>query len=128
MAIAVGVAAVWALGAWWSFTEQRAFAHAKGFSDPSLLPMVIDGFAVAVAVAVAVATACVAFAASLDGRPAVPARIGTAVAVAASAVSNGWWAADAGPTMGTRPGHYRHGRLRAGVRGHRVRGATHPRR
>lgn len=80
------VAAVWAFGAVWSFTEQSAFAQAKGFSDPALLPLVLDGLAVAMA--------GVAFAASLDGRPAVAARFGTALAVAGSAASNGVWAAE----------------------------------
>lgn len=80
------VAAVWGVGAWWSFTEQAAFAAAKNFADPALLPLVIDGFAIA--------TACVAYVASLDGRPAVPARLGTLTAVTISAGSNGWWAAE----------------------------------
>ena len=80
------VTAVWAFGAVWSFTEQSAFARAKGFSDPALLPLVLDGLAVAMA--------GVAFAASLDARPAVGARLGTALAVAASAASNGLWAAE----------------------------------
>ena len=85
------VAAVWLLGAVWSFTEQTAFADTKGFADPALLPLVLDGLAAAMA--------GVAFAASLDGRPAVPARVGTALAVLASAGSNGVWAAErsAGP-------------------------------
>lgn len=92
------VAAVWAFGAVWSFTEQSAFARAKGFSDPALLPLVLDGLAVAMA--------GVAFAASLDARPAVGARLGTALAVVASASSNGLWAAErstgpAGPDLTT---------------------------
>jgi hypothetical protein len=45
----LAVAAVWMLGAVWSFTEQSAFAGNKGFSYPHLLPLVIDGFAVAMA-------------------------------------------------------------------------------
>lgn len=80
----VAVAAVWLLGAVWSFTEQSAFAGNKGFSYPHLLPLVIDGFAVAMA--------GVAWAASLDARPAVAARLATVIAVAASSASNGAWA------------------------------------
>lgn len=92
------VTAVWALGAVWSFTEQRAFAGAKTFTDPALLPLVLDGFAIAMA--------CVAFAASLDGRPAIPARLATVIGVIASAASNGVWAAQRsnaphGPDMTT---------------------------
>jgi hypothetical protein len=82
----LAVAAVWVFGAIWSFTEQRAFAIEKTFTDPALLPLVIDGLAVA--------TACLAFAASLDARPAVFARLGTAFAVTASAAFNGWWAVE----------------------------------
>jgi hypothetical protein len=99
MGIALGaVAAVWVLGCVWSFTEQSAFATAKGFSDPMLLPLVIDGLAAAMG--------GVAFAASLDARPAVAARVGTALAVLASAASNGLWAAErstgpAGPDPAT---------------------------
>jgi hypothetical protein len=77
-------AAVWAMGCVWSFREQTLFAHAKGFHLPWLLPAVIDGLAIALA--------CVAYAASLDGRPGVVARLGTAVAVAASAASNATFA------------------------------------
>lgn len=79
---AVGV--VWALGCVWSFQEQSTFAASKGFVFPHLLPLVIDGFAVAMA--------GVAWAASLDARPAVAARLATLVAVAASSASNGVWA------------------------------------
>jgi len=77
-------AAVWTLGCVWSFREQALFAQAKGFHIPWLLPAVIDGLAIALA--------CVAYAASLDGRPGVVARLGTAVAVAASAASNATFA------------------------------------
>lgn len=80
----LAVATVWLLGAVWSFTEQSAFAGNKGFSYPHLLPLVIDGFAVAMA--------GVAWAASLDARPAVAARLATVIAVAASSASNGAWA------------------------------------
>lgn len=80
----LAVAAVWALGCVWSFHEQSTFAAAKGFAFPHLLPLVIDGFAVAMA--------GVAWAASLDARPAVAARLATVVAVAASSTSNGVWA------------------------------------
>jgi hypothetical protein len=78
------VAVVWLLGCVWSFHEQSEFAAAKGFAFPHLLPLVIDGFAVAMA--------GVAWAASLDARPAVSARLATLVAVAGSAASNGTWA------------------------------------
>lgn len=75
---AVGL--VWLGGAVWSFEEQTGFARTKGFEIPWLLPLVLDGMAIAMA--------AVAWAASLDARPAVLARLGTAVAVACSAVSN----------------------------------------
>ncbi|MBO0871943.1 MAG: DUF2637 domain-containing protein [Pseudonocardia sp.] len=78
------VASVWILGCVWSFQEQSNFAASKGFVFPHLLPLVIDGFAVSMA--------GVAWAASLDARPAVPARLATVVAVAASSTSNGVWA------------------------------------
>lgn len=87
------VAAVWLLGCVWSFTEQTAFARAKSFADPTLLPLVIDGLAASMA--------AVAFAASLDGRPALAARLGTGLAVLASAASNGLWAAERSNTAGT---------------------------
>ena len=80
----LGVAAVWALGCVWSFQEQWHFAAAKGFTLPWLLPLVIDGMAAAMA--------GVAYAASLDGRAAIPARVATGLAVAASAASNAAWA------------------------------------
>ena len=80
--MAVGV--VWLLGCIWSFFEQSAFAGAKGFAFPHLLPLVIDGFAVSMA--------GVSWAASLDARPAIPARMATVVAVGASSTSNGVWA------------------------------------
>jgi hypothetical protein len=80
----VAVAAVWVLGCVWSYEEQSAFATSKGFGFPHLLPLVIDGFAVSMA--------GVAWAASLDARPAIPARLTTLVAVAASGASNGAWA------------------------------------
>src|SRR5690348_8139888 len=72
------------MGCTWSFREQSMFAHSKGFDVPWLLPAVIDGLAIALA--------CVAYAASLDGRPGMTARLGTAVAVAASAASNATFA------------------------------------
>ncbi|HEY1971851.1 MAG TPA: DUF2637 domain-containing protein [Pseudonocardia sp.] len=78
------VAVVWLLGCVWSFQEQSAFAAAKGFAFPHLLPLVIDGFAVSMA--------GVSWAASLDARPAIPARLATVVAVGASSASNGVWA------------------------------------
>lgn len=79
-----GVTAVWLLGCVWSFQEQTHFAAAKGFTVAWLLPLVIDGLAAAMA--------GVAYAAGLDARPAVPARVATALAVAASAGSNAAWA------------------------------------
>lgn len=80
----VAVAAVWALGCVWSFEEQTAFARSMGFLFPFLLPLVIDGLAASMA--------AVAWAASLDARPAIPARLATVAAVAASSASNGVWA------------------------------------
>lgn len=78
------IGAVWAAGAVWSFEEQTAFAKDARFHVPELLPLVLDGMAVAMA--------AVAYAASLDARPAVFARLGTALAVACSAASNVAWA------------------------------------
>jgi hypothetical protein len=80
------VAAVWVLGCVWSFTEQTAFARSHQFAVPELLPLILDGMATALA--------GVAYAASLDGRPAMGARFGTALAVAVSATSNGLWASE----------------------------------
>ena len=80
----LAVASVWILGCVWSYQEQSAFAASKGFTFPHLLPLVIDGFAVSMA--------GVAWAASLDARPAFPARLATLIAVAGSSASNGVWA------------------------------------
>ena len=80
----LAVAGVWLMGCIWSYEEQAAFAAARGFLFPALLPLVIDGLAVSMA--------AVAWAASLDARPAIPARLATLIAVAASASSNGIWA------------------------------------
>jgi hypothetical protein len=80
--VAVGV--VWLLGCVWSYQEQSAFAASKGFAFPHLLPLVIDGFAAS--------TAGVSWAASLDARSALPARLATVIAVGASSISNGVWA------------------------------------
>lgn len=80
--VAVGV--VWLLGCVWSFQEQSGFAASKGFTFPHLLPLVIDGFAISMA--------GVSWAASLDARPALPARVATLIAVTASSASNGAWA------------------------------------
>ncbi|MFI6266176.1 DUF2637 domain-containing protein [Micromonospora sp. NPDC051006] len=74
------IAGVWVAGAVWSFEEQTRFADSLGFDLPELLPLVLDGMAVAMA--------AVAWAASLDARPAVLARLGTGVAIAASSASN----------------------------------------
>lgn len=85
--VAVGLlltAAVWAAGAVWSFSEQRDFAAARGFDAPALLPLTIDGLALALAV--------VAWSAALDGRAAVQARLGALTALAASALSNATYA------------------------------------
>lgn len=78
------IAGVWFAGAVWSFEEQTKLARSRGFQTPELLPLVLDGMAVAMA--------AVAFAASLDARPAVLARLGTALAIACSAASNVTWA------------------------------------
>jgi hypothetical protein len=80
----LAVATVWVLGCVWSYQEQSAFAASKGFTFPHLLPLVIDGFAVSMA--------GVAWAASLDARAAVAARLATVIAVLASSASNGVWA------------------------------------
>ena len=86
------VTAVWAFGAVWSFTEQSAFARAKGFSDPGA------------------AAAGARRARRRDGRGRVRrlarrptgsrARLGTALAVLASASSNGLWAAERSSAAG----------------------------
>lgn len=80
----LAIAAVWVAGAVWSFGEQTRFASNRGFDIPQLLPSVLDGYAFAMA--------AVAWASSLDGRSAMLARIGTLVAIAGSACSNGAWA------------------------------------
>jgi hypothetical protein len=80
----VAVGLVWLGGAVWSLEEQTAFARSLGFALPVLLPLVLDGMAIAMA--------AVAFAAGLDARPAVLARLGTVAAVVCSAASNGSWA------------------------------------
>ena len=96
----LAVAGVWLAGAVWSFEEQTRYAASRGFTLPWLLPLVLDGLAVSLA--------GVAYAAALDGRPAVQARVMTAVAVIASAASNGAWAwtrtAAASPTGVPDPG------------------------
>ncbi|MDM4722730.1 DUF2637 domain-containing protein [Micromonospora sp. WMMA1363] len=78
------IAGVWLAGAVWSFEEQTHYAKANGFTTPELLPLVLDGMAVAMA--------AVSWAASLDARPAMFARAMTAVAIAGSSASNGAWA------------------------------------
>jgi hypothetical protein len=81
MALALtGVLVVVISGDVWSFREQTDLARDLAFDIPWLLPVVLDGLAAALA--------AVAFAASLDGRPALGARLGTALAVTASAASN----------------------------------------
>jgi hypothetical protein len=75
-----GVLVVVISGDVWSFREQTDLARDLAFDIPWLLPVVLDGLAAALA--------AVAFAASLDGRPALGARLGTALAVTASAASN----------------------------------------
>jgi hypothetical protein len=76
----IGVLVVVISGDVWSFREQTDLARDLAFDIPWLLPVVLDGLAAALA--------AVAFAASLDGRPALGARLGTALAVTASAASN----------------------------------------
>lgn len=78
------VAMVWLLGCLWSLREQAALAAHSGFLIPWVLGLVLDGLAIACAV--------VSYAASLDGRAAVKARLVLAAAVIASAGSNGVWA------------------------------------
>jgi hypothetical protein len=75
-----GVLVVVISGDVWSFREQTDLARDLAFDIPWLFPVVLDGLAAALA--------AVAFAASLDGRPALGARLGTALAVTASAASN----------------------------------------
>lgn len=75
---------VFSAGAVWSFREQSALARSAGFHVPELLPLAIDGFAIAMA--------AVAWAASLDGRAALFARLGIAVGIACSAATNAAWA------------------------------------
>jgi Protein of unknown function (DUF2637) len=90
-----GVLAVWLCGAVWSFAEQTDLARLKGFDIPQLLPLTFDGLALSLA--------GVAFAAALDARPAISARIGTAVAIAASAASNAAAAWDRSDTATGQP-------------------------
>ncbi len=78
------IAGVWVAGAVWSYDHQSRFAESLGFHHGYLLPAVADGLPVAMA--------AVAFSAALDGRPATVARLGTALAVAASSASNGIYA------------------------------------
>ena len=78
------IASVWAAGAVWSFDHQKRFARALGFHHDYLLPAVADGLPVAMA--------AVAFSASLDGRGATAARLGTALTITGSAISNGMYA------------------------------------
>ena len=81
MALAlIGVFLVVACGDVWSFREQTDLARELDFDVPQLLPVVLDGLAASLA--------AVAFAASLDGRPAIGARLGTGLAIAASSSSN----------------------------------------
>ena len=78
------ITAVWLAGAIWSFGEQTDFAHAKAFRIPQLLPLVFDGLAFSMA--------ATAWSAVLDGRSAGSARLGTLLAIGASAASNAAWA------------------------------------
>lgn len=94
-ALPLGVAlfciALVAVGGWvWSFEEQTRWARTLNFQIPELLPLVLDGLALSLA--------GVAFAAALDGRPAVTARLGTFVAVLSSSASNaaGAWSRSGG--------------------------------
>lgn len=81
MALALlGVLTVVLCGDVWSFREQTDLARTLDFDVPQLLPIVLDGLAASLA--------AVAFAASLDGRPAIGARLGTGLAIAASSGSN----------------------------------------
>lgn len=81
MALALcGVLTVVVAGDVWSFREQTDLARELAFDVPWLLPVVLDGLALALA--------AVSFAASLDGRAALGARAGTGLAIAASSCSN----------------------------------------
>jgi Protein of unknown function (DUF2637) len=81
VAALLGVAAVWGLSAWWSFAEQTAAADHLHFRHPAVLPWTLDGLACALALT--------AFAAALDSRPAVAARLGVFAALSGSVWSNG---------------------------------------
>lgn len=76
----LGVALVWALSAWSSFSEQTRLSSHESFTHPSLLPWTLDGLAFALAL--------IALAAALDGRPAVAARAGVVIVIAASVWAN----------------------------------------
>jgi len=78
----IGVFVVWASGAVWNWNEQTELADYLGFGMPWLLPFLLDGLALSLA---AVATS-----ASLDGRAGVVPRIGTLVAISASAAVSGY--------------------------------------
>lgn len=73
--------AVFLTGAWFNFAEQRAWAEGRGYGMPVLLPIFLDGLALALAV--------VSMSASLDGRTAIPQRIGSFVAILSSSAVSG---------------------------------------
>lgn len=82
MTVSLGaVAIVWIGGAVFNFSEQARYAETSGFELPFLLPLLLDGLAIALA---AVATS-----ASMDGRAAIVPRLGTLVAVGASSWVSG---------------------------------------
>ena len=82
MAISLGaVGIVWVGGAVFNFTEQMRFAENSGFELAFLLPLLLDGLAIALA--------SVATSASMDGRAAIVPRLGTLVAVGASSWVSG---------------------------------------
>lgn len=74
-------AMVWLAVSIMNFEEQARWARAAEMPSPELLPLAFDGMYVSLAV--------VALVASLDGRAAIPARMGTLLAVVASSAVSG---------------------------------------
>ncbi len=86
MIVALGaVFIVWCGGAIFNFSEQSRYAEVSGFELPFLLPLLLDGLAIALA--------SVAMTASMDGRAAIVPRLGTIIAVGASSWVSGQAAA-----------------------------------
>jgi hypothetical protein len=92
----VAIAGVWLAGCTWSYREQTRFATAQAFAHPALLPLIVDGLAIA--------CAAIAYGISLEGRSALGARCGMLLAIAASGASNGVYAWER-----TKAAHHGHG-------------------